>query len=62
MPPDWAFLPAGGVLRAFAAEVREAMNKSPPICARARVGELAVHSLMCRAKDRGPTALGGSET
>jgi len=36
----------------FVAEVREAMNKSPHVCARARVGERPVSSLICIAKER----------
>jgi hypothetical protein len=38
--------------RDFAGEVREAMNKSPHVCARARVGERPVSSLMCEAAER----------
>jgi hypothetical protein len=42
--------PSGQGNRDFAGEVREAMNKSPHVCARARVGERPVSSLMCSAE------------
>jgi hypothetical protein len=38
--------------RDLAGEVREAMNKSPHVCARARVGERPVSSLVCLARIR----------
>jgi hypothetical protein len=41
--------PSGQGNRDLAGEVREAMNESPHVCARARVGERPVSSLMCSA-------------
>ena len=43
---------ASGRRSVIAGEVREAMNKSPQVCARARAGERPVSSLMCELGSR----------
>jgi hypothetical protein len=46
---NWA---ASGRRSVIVGEVREAMNKSPHVCARARVGERPVSSLVCESGHR----------